>query len=194
MAIDVYEFTKEFKELKEKSEKFDNIKKFFEEKAGIISQKINEIHHLLAEINPELHIKKKYSLNGEKKIRQGGVVRETVAQIVQYFRENPNEELTTTQIQEKWKISSGGTITNIRLALAEQKEIKIKLDPNYKKRSLYGYNSDVEIPEFLKTKTSLVTDRIEKEQKKGFGIAEEKKQKEEILAETKLPIKFSYMK
>src|SRR3972149_3671143 len=104
MGTDITEFMKEFKELKEKSEKFDNIKKFFGENAEKINQRITEIQQLLAEINPEIYIKKQYATNGKRQTRKIGVINQTIAKIIQYLRENPNEELSLKQIQLKYEI------------------------------------------------------------------------------------------
>ena len=178
MGTDIQEFMKEFKELKEKSEKFDNIKKFFGENAEKINQRITEIQQLLAEINPEIYIKQQYS--GGKLTRKKGIVQETVAKVIQYLRENPSEELTLRQIQDKWQVTGGGTIYSIKTMLEEHKEAKIKLDPNFKKRVLISYNPNTELPEGLQNKK--IVEKVSKDLER------------QEIAEAMPKGKFSYMK
>ena len=184
MGTDIQEFMKEFKELKEKSEKFDNIKKFFGENPEKINQRITEIQQLLAEINPEIYIKQQYS--GGKLTRNRGIVHETVANVVQYLRENPKDDLSLRQIQDKWQVTGGRTIYSIKTMLRKSKEIKIRLDPNFKKRVLISYNPNAELPEGL----TEIKDTISKKEDVDFGILDEEKKE---LAQT-MPKKFSYMK
>ena len=70
--------------------------------------------------------------------------------------------------------------------LGKSKEIKIRLDPNFKKRVLISYNPNAELPEGL----TEIKDTISKKEDVDFGILDEEKKE---LAQT-MPKKFSYMK
>ena len=175
--LDPVEIARQMKELQVKAEKYDNIKVFIEDKSTLINQKIDEIKSILNEINPSIIFKDKKHYES----RREGLVPKVIVEVVNYLREN-KVEISSTEIKGKWNITSGGTTQKILTVLKENKNIKVRLDPNYKKRCLFSYN--FEKIDFKGT----ITEKVKQEPEKRVDIIEENK---ELLKS--MPKKYSYI-
>jgi len=135
--INIRELANELSQLKDFKEKYLNIRNFFESKTSEIYEKLSEVEKnndnllkeiksLLSEINPIIKFKPKSAkIKGlEIQHKKRGKVDSYVNNILNFFRENRTEELTISQIEEKFSLCGGATTQKVKHKLLANDEIK----------------------------------------------------------------------
>jgi len=197
--INIRELANELSQLKDFKEKYLNIRNFFESKTSEIYEKLSEVEKnndnllkeiksLLSEINPIIKFKPKSAkIKGlEIQHKKRGKVDSYVNNILNFFRENRTEELTISQIEEKFSLCGGATTQKVKHKLLANDEIKSRYDYNNRRKLLISYGANP------KTNLPKISEHIVQKDKIGEGIIIEIEEKKEL--QDSLPKKFSFMK
>ena len=192
--IDFRKLMKDLELLRDKSDKYDNLKQYFDEKLEIVGTKlieaekmINEAKSIIVEFNPNFRIRKsKDNQIGSLKRIEGNKLESAFREVVLYLREHPSESLTLKNIQEKYNLG-GQTICNLKKLLLSNPEIKSGINYSHSGRGKQPicFSIKKEIP----SKEIFLSETIKQEKKGDLDIVEENVE----LIKT-LPKKFSVMR
>lgn len=180
---------RELQEMKEKAEKYDNIKHAINIKVSSVNEHISQIHSLLQEINPDIkHIK--VSIGNNKYYKKSGTKNQhRLNEVLIYLRENPSDRLILKQISGMLNVSVINLQNNLSDRLKESPFVSYSNDAtNYNTLTFFlKQNIDIE-----KLNRITLTEKIQHDERK-IGVVDEEKQEEIKELVQSMPKKHSYM-